>query len=343
MQDTVIELIGVTKRYDRPTAAVSAITIAIPQQALVALLGPSGCGKTTTLRLIAGLETPDEGEIRLAGKPVAGRSTWVPPESRQVGLVFQDGALFPHLTVHENIAFGINRVARQEQQRRVREMLELVDLGGLGVRYPHQLSGGQQQRVALARALAPNPPIILLDEPFANLDAALRREMRAEVQRVVRMAGTTTVFVTHDQEEALSVADLVAVMDAGQLVQFGTPLDVYERPATRGIAAFVGEANLLPALADGTTASSPLGIVQLTQPMHGPIEVMIRPERLLVVPERDSAAIIERVIYYGHDQLLSIRLADQTLLQARVRPRDGIAPGVRVQVSVDGPVVGFTI
>jgi iron(III) transport system ATP-binding protein len=239
--------------------------------------------------------------------------------------------------------FGLHGLAHQQQQRRVDEVLELVDLSGLGARYPHQLSGGQQQRVALARALAPNPPIMLLDEPFANLDAALRRDMRAEVQRVVRMAGTTTIFVTHDQEEALSIADLVAVMDAGQLVQIGTPLEVYERPATHGVAAFVGEANFLPAIADGNTASSPIGIVRLVQPRHGPIELMIRPERLLLQPDQDGAAIIERLIYFGHDQLLTIRLTDQTQLQTRIRPRADLAPGVRVRVTVDGPVVAFAV
>jgi iron(III) transport system ATP-binding protein len=343
MPDTAIELIGVTKHYAGPTAAVRAISLAVPPQALVALLGPSGCGKTTTLRLIAGLEVPDAGEIRLAGRLVAGNGTWVRPESRRVGLVFQDGALFPHLTIHNNIAFGLHGLAHQQQQRRVAEVLELVDLSGLGARYPHQLSGGQQQRVALARALAPNPPIMLLDEPFANLDAALRRDMRAEVQRVVRMAGTTTVFVTHDQEEALSIADLVAVMHAGQLVQIGTPLEVYEQPATHGVAAFVGEANFLPAIADGNTASSPIGIVRLVQPMHGPIELMVRPERLLLQPDQDGAAIIERLTYFGHDQLLTIRLTDQTQLQARIRPRADLAPGVRVRVAVDGPVVAFAV
>ena len=336
-----ITLSHVTRSYDGVTPAVDAISLEIPPGVLLALLGPSGCGKTTTLRLIAGLEAPDRGEISIGGTRVAGPGAWVPPESRRVGLVFQDGALFPHLTVADNLAFGMHHATKADQQRRVREMLETVGLGDYGARYPHQLSGGQQQRVALARALAPEPPVILLDEPFANLDAALRRELRAEVERIVRAAGTTTVFVTHDQEEALSTADLVAVMEQGRIAQLGTPQEIYERPASRSVAAFVGEANFLPGNASGTVADCALGRVELAAPANGPVTLLIRPEQLAVTLNPTGDVVVAQTTYYGHDQLFDLRLPDGTRLIVRDRPQTQLRAGERVQVSVRGPLVAF--
>jgi iron(III) transport system ATP-binding protein len=337
----VIELSGVIRRYDRTIAAVDDLDLQVPRGAVLALLGPSGCGKTTTLRLIAGLEVPDGGSIVIAGGLVAGTGSWVPPEERGVGLVFQDGALFPHMTVAQNIAFGLRTQARADRERRVAEMLVTVGLMGLGGRYPHQLSGGQQQRVALARALAPEPPILLLDEPFANLDAALRRELRIEVARIVRALGTTTIFVTHDQEEALSVADLVAVMERGRVAQIDIPQRVYTRPASQSIAAFVGEANFLPALAHGMRADSALGALDLVGPIDGPALVLIRPEQLVVTPHQHGAGQITQIIYYGHDQLVHVQLTDGAQLLARMRPGEQLTVGMRVEVLVRGLLVGY--
>jgi len=234
----------VSKRFraaDPP--AVDGLSLRVTEGEILALLGPSGCGKTTTLRLIAGLESPDAGTITLRGQIVAGPGRAVPPEERGVGIVFQDYALFPHLTVADNVAFGLPRAARRS---RVEAVLELVGLGGFGPRYPHELSGGQQQRVALARALAPAPALLLLDEPFSNLDADLRAQMRDEVERILRTSGTTAVFVTHDQEEAFTLADRVGVLLAGRIEQLAPPQELYHRPATRFVAAFVGAADFLP-------------------------------------------------------------------------------------------------
>ncbi|MCG8479626.1 MAG: ABC transporter ATP-binding protein, partial [Spirochaetales bacterium] len=198
----VITIDGVTKRFGRDTIAVNDLSLTVEPGRFLSLLGPSGCGKSTTLRLLAGLETPDVGSIRLAETPVADERRWVPPEERRVGMVFQDYALFPHLTVGENIAFALRRDDAARRRRRIDELMELVGMTGLARRYPHQLSGGQQQRVALARALAANPAVVLLDEPFSNLDAALRESTRAEVSAILKGAGATTILVTHDQEEA---------------------------------------------------------------------------------------------------------------------------------------------
>jgi iron(III) transport system ATP-binding protein len=341
MSETAIQLTGVTKRYDNRTPAVDSITLTVPQGALLALLGPSGCGKTTTLRLVAGLEAPDQGELWIGSTRVAGPGAWVPPESRRVGLVFQDGALFPHLNVSDNIAFGLNGIAKSEKQRRVADLLDTVGLHGFGNRFPHQLSGGQQQRVALARALAPNPPVILLDEPFANLDAALRRDLRLEVARIVRATNTTTIFVTHDQEEALSVADLIAVMDQGQISQIGTPFEIYERPANRSVATFVGEANFLTATAHGSHAATILGNLPIVPAMQGPCTLMIRPEQLGLSPDPAGSAVIEGRTYYGHDQINDVRLRDGSLLMVRTRPRSDLVRGQQVRIDALVPLVAW--
>ncbi|MBC8075555.1 MAG: ABC transporter ATP-binding protein, partial [Chloroflexales bacterium] len=233
---------GVHKQYGAVRAVVD-VDLTLASGQLLALLGPSGCGKTTLLRLLAGFEPPDTGTISIGGRQVAGPNGLVPPEQRRVGMVFQDYALFPHLSLKENIAYGLPR--SNGRDARVAELLALVGLESLGTRSPHQLSGGQQQRAALARALAPGPAVMLLDEPFSNLDASLRRTVRSEVRRILQAAGATVLFVTHDQEEALSLADQVAVMLEGRILQVGRPATIYERPTTREVAAFVGAANFL--------------------------------------------------------------------------------------------------
>ena len=251
-----LEVSGLTKSFGGATA-VRDLDLAAPLGAFVALLGPSGCGKTTTLRLIAGFERPDAGEIRIKGREVR----TLPPHRRDIGIVFQSYALFPHKTVFENIAYGLLRrkVARPELQARVREAIGLVRLNGLEQRYPRQLSGGQQQRVALARAIVIRPSLLLFDEPLSNLDAKLRLNMRSEVRRLQRHLGITTVLVTHDQEEALSMADQVVVMNHGMVEQAGVPQEIYTRPANLFVAGFIGEASLLPV----TVISAAPGVVRV--------------------------------------------------------------------------------
>jgi iron(III) transport system ATP-binding protein len=336
-----IALRAVDKAYPGGPRAVDGVTLEVAEGTLLALLGPSGCGKTTTLRLIAGLERPDAGDVWVGGRLVAGAGGWAPPEQRRVGLVFQDGALFPHLTVAENIAFALGGRPRAAQAARAADMLALVGLRGLEGRYPHQLSGGQQQRVALARALAPEPAVVLLDEPFANLDVALRVELREEVARILRAAGATAVLVTHDRQEALSLADHVALMLDGRLAQHGTPRELYGRPASRAVAGFVGEANWLPGHAAGGCADSALGPLPLLSPASGPVELLIRPEQLAVRPDPDALWTVGAVRYFGHDQLATLLRDGQPALQARLSATAQAEPGAQVAIAVRGPVSAF--
>jgi len=242
--DPVLSLSEVTKAFG-PETAVDDVSLDVRSGELLTFLGPSGCGKTTTLRTIAGLEEPTEGEIALGDEVVAGDGAFVPPEQRDVGIVFQNFALFPHLTVRENIAFGLTDADAAESEARVDELLELVEMTEHGEKTPDQLSGGQKQRVALARSLAPEPEVLLLDEPFSNLDVRLRVEMREEVRRILKKAGVTAISVTHDQEEALSISDRVAVMNDGQIEQVGRPESVFERPESKFVASFLGRASFL--------------------------------------------------------------------------------------------------
>ena len=309
---------------------------------LAALLGPSGCGKTTVLRLVAGLEAPDEGTIRLHGNVVAQPGGVVPAERRRVGLVFQDYALFPHLTVAQNVAYGLRRLDRSRRRARVADALELVGLTGEADRAPNALSGGQQQRVAIARALAPKPELLLLDEPFSNLDASLRSSVRSEVRRILGDAGITSLIVTHDQEEALSLADRVAVMADGTLHQVDTPGSLYQSPATVFVARFVGDADVLAAtpLAPSTVAT-PLGPLDVDGSTNGVEQVMLRPEHLAVTRDDQGPATVIDVEFFGHDQLLRLRLQDGTEVRSRRGPGDVARVGDRVRVSVEGRVRAF--
>src|SRR5688572_15419525 len=268
---------GVTKRFGAVTA-VDAAELCVERGEFVALLGPSGCGKTTLLRLVAGFEVPDAGEVKLGDRVVADANTWVAPERRRVGMVFQDYALFPHLTVAENVGFGL---PRRERGTRVPIVLALVDLCSLGDRYPHELSGGQQQRVALARALAPNPELVLLDEPWSNIDPLLRGTMRDELARILRSIGVTVVLVTHDREEAFSLADRIAIMRDGTVVQTGAPEELYLEPANRWAAEFVGVGNFLPGQIEGELVETSLGAFPVAN-LNGArvVEALIRPEQL---------------------------------------------------------------
>lgn len=319
--------------------AVDDISLKVERGQFVALLGPSGCGKTTTLRLIAGFEWPDSGLIIIKNRIVANETIRVPPEDRRVGMVFQEYALFPHLNVAGNIAFGLRGADKRE---RVDEMLALVGLSEYAKRMPHELSGGQQQRIALARALAPAPDILLLDEPFSNLDAALRTQVRAEVRSILKKSGATCIFVTHDQEEALSLADEVAVMFNGQVAQMAEPHRLYSHPANRDVAAFVGEANFLPGEANGERVSCLLGQFPLTRSAHGRVDVLVRPEalRLQDNSSEPNAEITWRE-FYGHDQRIGIVMNDGTNLVARADSSANYAVGQRVAVEIAGVVQAF--
>lgn len=277
------------------TAVVQDVSFSMNAGQILALLGPSGCGKTTTLRLIAGFEELDSGSIEIAGQVVANGRVHLPPEKRRVGMVFQDYAIFPHLSVAANVGFGLNRKA--EAERRTTEMLEMVGLGGLGGQMPHELSGGQQQRVALARALALDPAIVLLDEPFSNLDTSLRAQVRQEVKELLRQNGATAVFVTHDQEEALFLGDLVAVMHDGRLQQIGTPEMVFHQPRTRFVAEFMGQTDFLPGEVSGNGLETPMGFLPQATPLTEgtAVEIALRPDDVrLDEDENGNARVVSR-------------------------------------------------
>ncbi len=321
--------------------AVAGVTLALGRGECLALLGPSGCGKTTVLRLIAGLERPDSGSIAINGRVVSADGVFVPPHQRRAGLVFQDYALFPHMTVAQNIAYGLGR--RSDRQERVGAMMALVGLDGLDGRYPHELSGGQQQRVALARALAPRPDILLLDEPFSNLDVALRRQVREEVQRILREAGVSAILVTHDQEEAMSLGDRIVLMFDGALHQMGTPRDLYERPVSRRAAQFMGDANFLSGQARGDVALTALGTVPLAGSAHGPVDVLLRPEALaLDGSEAGARAIVTRQMYLGARQAVWVTLVEGgTALKVLCEAGTSWQPGQAVSVRVAGAGMAF--
>jgi iron(III) transport system ATP-binding protein len=336
--EAVVAVRGLTKRFGA-IAAVDAIDLDVHAAEVLALLGPSGCGKTTTLRLIAGFDRPDAGSVVLNGEEVAGSGRFVPAERRRVGVVFQDYALFPHLSVARNVGYGVERGRRKEQ---VAAMLDLVGLGDAGNRLPHELSGGQQQRVALARALAPEPALVLLDEPFSNLDAALRADVRAEVRSILAAAEATTVVVTHDQEEALSIADRIAVMRDGQILQVDTPLDVYARPDERFVATFVGDADVLPGQADDGHVTTAIGALALEAPVRsGAVDVVVRPERVRLRLDSAGEGVVSEITFFGHDQLIAVRLADGTRVRSRMGPVRVFEPGDRVSVSVSGNVIAY--
>jgi iron(III) transport system ATP-binding protein len=340
----VVSARGLSKRFGRVTAVESLDLDVMPGE-LLALLGPSGCGKTTALRLVAGFERPDAGRIELAGVEVAG-ARFVPPERRRVGVVFQDFALFPHLTVAANLGYGIPR-DRARRRARVAEMLALIGLADAADRYPQELSGGQQQRVALGRALAPEPALVLLDEPFSNLDAALRVRMRAEVRGILEAAGATAVFVTHDQEEALSLADRIAVMRAGRVLQVDAPGDLYARPVDPFVAAFVGDADVLAGTFDGDVLTTALGdLVPAPGPRPGPVSpgpvsVVLRPEQVRVWLDGAGSGTVRRVEYFGLDQLVEVDLRRGERVRSRLGSTRVLVPGDRVSLAVAGEVLTF--
>ena len=331
------------------TPVLRGVDLHVPAGTLTALLGPSGCGKTTLLRLVAGFDDPDSGTVAVGDRVVAGGpGRGVPARRRGVGFVPQEGGLFPHLTVAGNIGFGLPRQERRDGGR-IRALLELVGLDvALATRSPHQLSGGQQQRVALARALAPAPSLVLLDEPFSSLDAALREETRAAVSAALDAAGATAVLVTHDQAEALSMADQVAVLRDGRLVQLTDPQTLYRSPQDLDVATFVGEAVVLEADLREGTAHCALGTVPVDGPhADGPARVLLRPEQLrLSVPGSAPGEILARVgaiDFYGHDARVGLTLTDGTAVTARLDGTDLPAAGALVAVTVRGSALAFPV
>jgi iron(III) transport system ATP-binding protein len=326
----------VTKRYGAVVGA-SALELTAGPGELVTLIGPSGCGKSTTLRLIAGLERPDEGTIRIAGEVVADGRRFQEPERRRVGLVFQDHALFPHLTVAKNVAFGLDGLPRAARRARVGEVLDLVRLGHLAGRYPHELSGGEQQRVALARALAPRPAVVLLDEPFSSLDESLRAQVRRDTVATLQETGTTGVLVTHDQTEALSVGHRVVVMRDGVIEQADVPEKVFEQPATRFVASFMGDADFLPAHVHRALLTCEIGVVSTVPGWGGSdvdVDVVLRPHEVALDPDPGATARVSAVEYHGAFVLHHVRLASGRTLRSWQPHNVRLPVGTAVTVTV---------
>ncbi|OHX14343.1 ABC transporter ATP-binding protein [Chromobacterium sphagni] len=338
-----LKIAGLGKHFGKQRV-LDNITLDVGQGSLLALLGPSGSGKTTLLRLLCGFERCDGGSIHIGGRLVSSPDVHLPPEHRHIGYVPQEGALFPHLSVADNIVFGLPRAERR-QRHRVAELLEMVGLpASFAERAPQQLSGGQQQRVALARALAPKPALVLLDEPFSALDAALRGETRQAVAAALDASNTTALMVTHDQAEALTMGSQVAVLWQGRLLQVASPQTLYQRPASAALADFVGDAILLPGEAGNGEALCLLGRLPLLDDMpQGAVNVLLRPEQICLQPAGGSApqAEVIDVSYYGHDASVRLMLADGSLLAARVPGHRSPQPGQRVSLSVEGAVACF--
>jgi iron(III) transport system ATP-binding protein len=328
-------------------AVLTGVDLDVPEGTIAAVLGSSGSGKTTLLRVLAGFERPDAGSVSIGGRVVDDARRHEAVERRRIGYVPQEGSLFPHLDVRRNVGFGL---ARRTRGKRVDELLAMVGLESLGKRYPHQLSGGQQQRVALARALAPDPCLVLLDEPFASLDAGLRAQVRGEVLGVLRRSGTTALLVTHDQDEALSTADLVAVLRAGVIAQLDAPFQLYNHPVDADVASFVGEANLLGGVARGPVVETGLGPLTLFRPARrdAALTVLVRPEQLDVTIDDPSAGaaggVRARVLscdYHGHDTTVRVRTEAPGLpgtLVARIAGNRAVRESDPVRLRVTGAV-----
>jgi iron(III) transport system ATP-binding protein len=313
MAGSSLAVADVAKRFGA-TEVLRGVSLGVEPGQICALLGPSGSGKTTLLRAIAGLERPDRGRVTVGRRVLSdANGTWVAPEQRRVGMVFQDWALFPQMTVAANVAFGLTRAERRTE--RVSEVLDMVGLAAFAGRHPGTLSGGQQQRVALARALAPRPEVLLLDEPFSNLDTTLRVKVRTEVHRLLADTAITALFVTHDQEEAFVLGDVVAVVNEGVVEQVGTPADLYRRPASPWVAGFVGDANLLPGRATGAEAATVVGPVPLDTEVDGAVDVLVRPEHVRITP--GGAATVTLVEYYGHDSVILVETSAGEAVRVR--------------------------
>ncbi len=328
------------------TQIIRDISFEVGRGELVCLLGPSGCGKTTTLRLIAGLEKPDSGTISIAGEPASDRDFVLPPHKRHVGFLFQDFALFPHLTVAENIAYGLSGLDREAASRRTTELLSQIRMLDHADKYPHELSGGEQQRVAFARARAPRPPLLLLDEPFSGLDTSLRGQIREETLRILRNRGVTAIMVTHDPEEAMMMADRIILMKDGEIVQVGTPEDIYHHPVSPFAAEFLGEINRLRGTAEGNRIRTDIGPLANGEFANGTeVDVLIRPEALTLMPDSVAAtedgpfARVCDVRYAGGSSHVRLGIGDSEKpsahVQVRCPGRVTLREGERLRVGLD--------
>jgi len=341
-----LELRELTRRFGA-TAAVERLSIALDAGRIGCLLGPSGSGKTTVLRCIAGFERPDAGEVLAGGERLAAPGVWVPPERRRIGMVFQDYALFPHLGVLANVGFGLRDGDRAARRRRALEMLELVGLADQADKLPHELSGGQQQRVALARALAPRPRLVLLDEPFSNLDAEVRMELAQQVRTALKSEGATALLVTHDQREAFAIADEIGVLRAGRLEQWDAPWKLYHSPATRFVADFVGEGNFIQGTVLGPgRVSTELGVIegQLTrgQPAGTHVDLLLRPDDVIHDDESELRAEVVERVFRGAQFRYTLRLPSGATAQSFAPSHHDHAIGERIGIRLDAQhLVGF--
>ena len=315
---------------------VAGLSFSLARGAIGCLLGPSGGGKTTVLRCIAGFETPQEGEIRLAGRIVSGAGIMVAPEKRRIGMVFQDFALFPHLTVSGNIAFGLHSLAAEERAARVRELAELVGLAPALDKYPHEISGGQQQRVALARAMAPRPELLLLDEPFSNLDIDLRERLSLEVRDIIKASGATAVLVTHDQQEAFAMADEIGILHEGRIQQWDAPYNLYHRPVNRFVADFVGQGVFLPARAlPAGKLEIELGVLQGDARGKEDLEVLLRPDDVVHDDAAPTRAEVLHKAFRGAEILYTLRLESGRKVLALVPSHHNHALGEKIGIRLD--------
>ncbi|MBI3998803.1 MAG: ABC transporter ATP-binding protein [Armatimonadetes bacterium] len=333
----VVVLREVVRRFDTDTPpAVDGLSLDVAEGEILALLGPSGSGKTTALRLVAGFERPDAGEIWIARRKVAGGGLWVPPEARGVGMVFQDYALFPHLTVEENVAFGLHCFHWFERGPRTRQTLELVGMSDFASRYPHELSGGQQQRVALARALAPRPFAVLLDEPFSNLDSDLRAQIRDEVRTILKQTGTSAIFVTHDQEEALLIGDRVGLLCAGRLEQVDAPEAIFHAPKTRFVAGFFGRADFVPARVTPRGLQTEVGVLpqRVPLPENDTVEILVRPDDVAIAASPDGPGVVQRRLFQGSAIIYCVQLPSGRRIHSLQPHTTRIEPGSRVEVTL---------
>jgi len=334
---TTLEVQNLTKHFTGSgEAAVNNVSFALQNSEILALVGPSGCGKTTTLRLIAGLERPDDGVIRLNDRVVASKNTFIPPEKRGLGMVFQDHALFPHLTVFENVAFGLRRQTQKQLHETTTEMLTLVGLAHLAKRYPHALSGGERQRVALARALAPRPVLILMDEPFSSLDADLRHAVREQVRGILKSMCATVVFVTHDQEEALYMGDRLAVFQHGQMEQIGKPEQIFHASTTRFVAEFIGGSDFLTGETAPDGIRTAIGVLPqpLDLPMWTPVEIALRADDVDFTVDSAGNGMIAERFFRGAFNVYRLRLDTGQILHACKSHTELISPGARVRAYI---------
>jgi iron(III) transport system ATP-binding protein len=351
---SLLHLENVSHAYGRQ-AVVADLSISLEEGEIGCLLGASGCGKTTVLRLIAGFERPSAGTIRLHGETVASPAALTPPEKRHIGMVFQDYALFPHLSVGDNIAFGLTEKSALAGRQRVEELLGIVGLAGHGGKYPHELSGGQQQRVALARALAPRPWLLLLDEPFSNLDVELRERLSLEVRDIIKQTGTTAILVTHDQHEAFAVADVVGIMNGGRIEQWDTPYDLYHRPATRYVADFVGQGVFVPGeVVSRNAIQVELGRLDSNVPVDCGadcascgrgcrLDVLLRPDDVIHDDASEIVAEVEKKTFRGAEFMYTLKLASGARVLSLVPSHHNHAIGEKIGIRLDvDHVVAFT-